>query len=149
MDSIDIENLIPHRNSMKLIDEIIEIDDNHCMTASTVSSGWPLVENGYVDPIILIELAAQTAGVSIGWHEFMRGKPREVRLGWLVGIKSAGFYCERIPVRTRIIMTVEEHKSEESYTEIAGTARLGSETIGSMVLQVLRTEMKLNQGAAQ
>jgi predicted hotdog family 3-hydroxylacyl-ACP dehydratase len=59
MIDINIEDLIPHRNSMKLIDEILEIDDDRCITTATVSSSWPLFRDGYVHPIVLIELAAQ------------------------------------------------------------------------------------------
>jgi predicted hotdog family 3-hydroxylacyl-ACP dehydratase len=142
MFDIKIEDLIPHRNSMKLLDEIIEIDDSHCITSATVSSDWPLIEDGYIDPIILIELAAQTAGVSFGWHEYQQGKLTIGRLGWLVGIKSAGFYRDKIPVNSKIIMAVEDRKSDDIYAEISCTASLESETIASMVLQVFRTETK-------
>jgi len=138
--NIDIENLIPHRNSMKLLDEIVEIDDNHCITSATVSPDWPLVEDGYASPIILIELAAQTAGVSFGWHEQRKGKKAKAGRGWLVGIKSAEFLKDKIPLQARIVTMVEERRSDEVYAEIAGTAKLGNETIAEMVLQVFRPE---------
>jgi predicted hotdog family 3-hydroxylacyl-ACP dehydratase len=137
---IYIEDLIPHRNRMKLIDEIVELDDAHCVTAATVSPGWPLVEDGHIDPIILIELAAQTAGVSFGWHEYRQGKPTSGRLGWLVGIKNAVFYTDAIPMRARITMTVEGRKNGGTYAEISCTALVGSEAMARMQLQVFRTE---------
>jgi len=135
MIDINIENLIPHRNSMKLIDEIIELGDDHCITASTVSSRWPLCRDGYVHPIILIELTAQTAGVILGWHE-MHKKAPSGRPGWLVGIKKARFFRDRIPENSKIVITIEDHESDDVYSEITGTARLDSEIIGEMELQI-------------
>jgi predicted hotdog family 3-hydroxylacyl-ACP dehydratase len=139
MIDIDIEKLIPHRDSMRLIEEILELDDNHCITASTVSSRWPLYEDGYVHPIILIELVAQTAGVNFGWHE-MHKKVASGMLGWLVGIKKARFFRDRIPVDSKIIISIEDRKRDDAYAEISGTARLDSEIIGEMELQVFRPE---------
>jgi predicted hotdog family 3-hydroxylacyl-ACP dehydratase len=139
MIDVNIEDLIPHRNSMKLIDEIIELGDNHCITAATVSSRWPLYRDGYVQAIILIELAAQSAGVNFGWHEMHKKEPSG-KMGWLVGIKKARFLMDRIPVNSKIIISVEDHKKENGYAEISGTVRLDSEIIGEIELQVFRPE---------
>ena len=139
MIDMDIEKLIPHRNSMKLIEEIIELDDNHCITAATVSPRWPLYEDGYVHSIILIELVAQTAGVSFGWHEMHKKEPSG-KLGWLVGIKKARFFQDRIPVNSKIVISIQEQKRDDAYAEISGTARVDSEIIGEMDLQVFRPE---------
>lgn len=136
-----IEQIIPHRGSMKLVQEIVEVGGSRCVTASTVSSNWPTCENGSVSPIVLIELAAQTAGVNIGWQELhgdhLSGKEK---VGWLVGIKKAEFYRDRIPVKTRILVTIEESRREESYSVITGRARVDSELIGEMDLQVFRPD---------
>jgi predicted hotdog family 3-hydroxylacyl-ACP dehydratase len=139
MIDINIENLIPHRNSIKLIDEIIEMDDDRCITAATVSSRWPLYRDRYVNPIILIELFAQSAGVNFGWHEMHKKMPSG-RQGWLVGIKRARFFRDRIPVDSKIVISIEDHKKDDVYAEISGTARLDSEIIGEMELQVFRPE---------
>ena len=139
MTDIDIEKLLPHRGSMKLVDEVLEIEERHCVAAATVSPRWPLYADGHVDPIILIELAAQSAGISFGWHEMQEGKSTE-KQGWLVGIKSAEFFRDRIPLGARIIITVEERTKNDTYAVIAGTARVDSERIGEIELQVFRPE---------
>ena len=139
MIDINIEDLIPHRNSMKLIDEIVEIDDVSCITTATVSSRWPLYRDGYVHPIVLIELVAQSAGVSFGWREMHKKEPSG-KQGWLVGIKKARFFRDRIPVNSKIVISIDDHKGGDVYAEIAGTARLDSEIIGEMELQVFRPE---------
>jgi len=40
----DVESLIPHRNRMKLIDEIMVVDEKTAVTASVVTETWPMVE---------------------------------------------------------------------------------------------------------
>jgi predicted hotdog family 3-hydroxylacyl-ACP dehydratase len=132
-----IEEMIPHRGTMKLVQEIVEVGGDRCVTASNVLPAWPTYENGSVSPIILIELVAQTAGVSIGWQEYHSNRPSG-NGGWLVGIRRADFYCDRIPENTRILVTIEENRREESYAVIKGRARIGQELIGDMELQVFR-----------
>ncbi len=140
--NIYIEDLVPHRKSMKLLDEIVELDDTHCITGATVASGWPLVEDGHIDPIILIELAAQTAGVSFGWHEYREGRPSAGKLGWLVGIKKAEFFTDSIPVAAKIFTSIEGRRNGDTYAEVTCTALMESEIIARMQLQVFRTESK-------
>jgi predicted hotdog family 3-hydroxylacyl-ACP dehydratase len=141
----DIETLIPHRGAMKLIGEIIEIDESRCVTASIASESWPLVSGGSVDPIILIELAAQTAGVHFGWEEMRKGNPDVGKVGWIVGIKKAEFFRDRIPVGSRIEVSITDRKSDATYAEIAGTARIGTEIAGEIMLQVFRPESDAEQ----
>ncbi|OHD66546.1 MAG: hypothetical protein A2176_02105 [Spirochaetes bacterium RBG_13_51_14] len=143
----DIEKLIPHRGRMKLVGDIIEIDDDRCVTASIVSNEWPLRADGYVDAIILIELTAQTAGVHFGWDEMKRGKENAGTVGWLVGIKNAMLYRDRIAVGSNIVISIEDRKSDDTYAEIIGTARVESEVIGEIMLQVFRPETTHQQGA--
>lgn len=143
----DIEKLIPHRGAMKLIGEIVSMDGDRCVTASTVSDRWPLCEGGFVDPIILIELAAQTAGAHFGWEEIMEGGSNAGKMGWIVGVKKAEFFRDHIPVGTRIEVSITDRKRGETYAEISGTARIGAESVGSIVLQVFRPEQNPDQGA--
>ncbi len=46
MINIDIEKILPHRDRLKLIDEILEADDEKAITVSVVSEKWPL----YTEP---------------------------------------------------------------------------------------------------
>ncbi|MBN2159526.1 MAG: hypothetical protein JW807_09030 [Spirochaetes bacterium] len=136
----DIEALLPHRNSMKLVDEVVEIDEQRCVVAATVTPAWPLFRDGGVDSIILIELAAQTAGVHFGWEEMRKGHASAGKVGWLVGVKKAELYRDMIPEKTRITVSIEDRKSDDSYAEIVGTAVVGSETVAEIMLQVFRPE---------
>jgi len=133
--NIRIEDLLPHRDRMLLIDEIIEINDDKAVTESIVTKEWPLFEDNSVNPIILIELIAQTAGVYIGWNEIKKngnicGK------GWIVGIKKAAFYLDKISLNNHIIVSSKKTFIFDNFHEILGIAKIDSDIIGEIILQV-------------
>ena len=139
MDVIEeIENLIPHRERMKLIDTITFVDQEHAVTRATVKESWPLYSGDAVSAIVLIELAAQTAGVCIGWYEKMKSDgPRGEAKGWRVGIKNARFYVNTIPLDSCITTRSENRLVVENYKEIAASASVGEKLVGEISLQIL------------
>ena len=136
--NINIEDLIPHRGRMIFVDEIIEVEEDRAVTESTVTDQWPLVQNDFVNPLVLIELVAQTSAVSIGWKELKEMGSNIGGKGWLVGIKTANFFIEKIPLNIRIRTRTTINFSVDNYTEIHGTSKIGSNLIGEIVLQVLK-----------
>ena len=138
MNDINIENLIPHRDRMKLINEIIEVDDKKSITAAIVSEEWPLFNNGSVDPVILIELVAQTTGIAVGWQR--RTESGIGGEGWLVGIKRANFSTDRIPLGARLIMNVKSLYDHNNYGAFEGTVMSGSDILAKIEIQVFRPE---------
>ena len=142
MDNIkEIENLIPHRGPMRLIDTILTVDRKQAVTRATVKESWPLFAEKAVSPIVLVELAAQTAGVCIGWNEKMNTDGPETRAaGWLVGIKQARFYAEKIPLGTCITIQSEIHLVVDNYREIAATASINQKPIAEIYLQILQKQ---------
>ena len=134
----DIENLIPHRERLKLIDTIVSVDQEHAVTRATVKENWPFLSGDGVCSILLVELAAQTAGVCIGWNEKMKtGGPQGEASGWLVGIKKAHFHIDKIPLNTSITIRSENRLVVENYKEIIATAHIGKLLVGDIILQIL------------
>ena len=134
-----IEDLIPHRQRLRLIDTITSVDQDHAETRATVRPDWPLMTPGGANPIVLIELAAQTAGVCLGWSQTL--KPDEQRGqtgGWLVGIKRAHFSVHTIPVETCITIRSENRMAIDQYREISATASISETPIAEIQLQVLQ-----------
>jgi predicted hotdog family 3-hydroxylacyl-ACP dehydratase len=136
---IPIEDLIPHRGRMKLVDEIIEIDDQAAKTLSVVTEHWPVDDANRLDAVILIELVAQTAGVHEGWKALRKGKPGGTK-GWLVGIKNADFLVESVPLQARLITTARTLYALESYAVFVGTVEMDSQLLARVELQVFREE---------
>jgi 1-acyl-sn-glycerol-3-phosphate acyltransferase len=99
------EPLIPQRRRMKLIDWVKRPAQNSLQAETTVTEAWPLNNDGKVDSIICVELVAQTVSALSTWR---RGEGAKPRVGLLVGIKEVEFSDPSIPVRTRLLIQVEE-----------------------------------------
>jgi len=137
---IEIEDLLPHRNGMLLIDEIIEVDDNKAVTAAIVSKEWPFFDGNAVNPLVLIELVAQTAGIANIWGIIKKQGKDSKNNGWLVGIKQSRFSVDAISLNQRIITYVENKFEYENYRHIAGSAKIGADIIGEVTLQLIQPE---------
>jgi predicted hotdog family 3-hydroxylacyl-ACP dehydratase len=138
IENIRIEDLIPHRNGMKLVDKILEINDQTARTSSVVTQNWPLDEAGLLSPLILVELVAQTSGVHEGWKARREGKAGTS--GWLVGIKRADFFTDSIKPGTVLTTTVRTLYALQTYAVFTGTVEAASEILAQVELQVFREE---------
>ena len=135
---MDIESLIPHRDRMKLLNDVIEVNADMAVTSALVSELWPLRNGSFVDPLVLIEIVAQTAGVHISWKKGIdKGGGGQ---GWIVGIKDADFFLDRIPLQTVLITTVKNLYSAENYHVLEGTVMTGEELLCRIQIQVFRSE---------
>ena len=137
---INIEDLLPHRDRMLLIDEILEIDDKTAVSRSTVTDQWPFFDGKTVDSIILIELVAQTAGINNGWVRLKTHGQDSEKKGWLVGIKQSRFFVDAVSLNDLIITKAENQFEYENYRHIAGFASIGSKIVGEVTLQLIQTE---------
>jgi predicted hotdog family 3-hydroxylacyl-ACP dehydratase len=135
-----VEELLPHRGRMKLVDEIIEVDEEQALTRSTVTNLWPFFDGKGVNALVLIELVAQTAGISNSWGGIKKHGDKFERKGWLVGIKRSRFLIDAVPLNTCIITQCENQFKLENYREILGTARINSEVVAEVTLQLLQPD---------
>ena len=135
---MDIEGLIPHRGRMRLIGEVMAVDDDRAITLSVVTEEWPLYRDGSVDALVTIELVAQTAALMEGWKRLKSG--RGGTSGWLVGIKTADFHLPRIPLHAKLITETRKDYAMESYAVFEGTVRVGTEVVAVVSIQAFRPE---------
>lgn len=137
---IKIEDLLPHRDPMLLIDEIIELDDTSAVTRATVTDQWPFFDGKTVDSLILIEVVAQTAGINNGWVRLKTHGQDSEKKGWLVGIKQSRFFVDAVSLNDLIITKAENQFEFENYRHIAGVASISSKIVGEVTLQLIQTE---------
>jgi predicted hotdog family 3-hydroxylacyl-ACP dehydratase len=135
---MDIEALIPHRDRMRLIGEVLAVDDDRAVTLSIVTEDWPLYRDRAVDALVTIELVAQTAALIEGWKRQQAG--RGGTKGWLVGIKEADFLLPRIPLSVTLITEVRRDCALEGYAVFEGTVRRGTGVVATVSIQVFRPE---------
>lgn len=133
---IDIEALIPHREPIKVITEVIELHENSGTAAAIVNERWPLYDGHAVGALALIEAIAQTSAIVEGNKRMREGKSGVK--GWLVGIKSAEFSTDSIPVNTPITVHVDSVHSFDNYGVIEGVVKSGDEILLKAVLQAIR-----------
>jgi predicted hotdog family 3-hydroxylacyl-ACP dehydratase len=135
-EDLRIEDLIPHRGRMRLVDEIIEINEETTRTVSVVTGDWPLDDTGLLSPLILVELVAQTAGVHEGWRARQQGKAGTK--GWLVGIKKADFFTAGLAPGTVLTTAVGTLYAMQTYAVFTGTVETSSKVLAQVELQVFR-----------
>lgn len=133
---IDIEALIPHREPIKVITEVVELHENSGTAAAIVNERWPLYDGHAVGALALIEAIAQTSAIVEGNKRMREGKSGVK--GWLVGIKSAEFSTDSIPVNTPITVHVDSVHSFDNYGVIEGVVKSGDEILLKAVLQAIR-----------
>lgn len=130
----NIDDFIPHRDRMKIINDIIEVDDVHCVTQSIATSLWPLCNGEQINSIIIVELVAQTASFFAGWQK--RNDMKTVGEGVIVGIKKAVLTVPNIPVgsclRTSCKMLVN---LDNQYGEFEGEVKDDHTSYGHVHLQ--------------
>lgn len=141
---LTVEDLLPHRGRMLLIDEVIHIEGDRAVAAVQVNDRWPLADAGAVSPLMIIELVAQTSGVGNGLNLVKeRGKGADKR-GWIVGVKKARFYTDALPMGARIVVESKNRFKFDDFIEIDGTAKMDDKLVGEVTLQVMKADANEN-----
>ena len=135
-----IEDLLPHSNGMLLIEDIIEGDSKAALSRATVNENWPLYDRGRVSSLVLIELAAQTAGICAGLARISQRGLGSDKKSWLVGIKQSRFWVASLRLNDTVITRSENSFEYEGYRQITSTARVGSNIVGEVELQAIQAE---------
>jgi len=125
---------------MLLLDEIIEITECYAVAAATVRPDWPLTTTVGGDPLLLVELAAETAGVCNSWNERAVTGKVGANKGWLVGVKQAEFYVDTLAVGSRIIIRSENTHKYDVLREISSTVLMDKKEVGKIILQLIKAE---------
>ncbi len=135
---ISLEDLLPHRGDMLLISEVLEVDRLHALTISRVDRFWPMADDQGVISLVLVELAAQTAGVCNGWDRIQTKGLDSEKMGWLVGIKKAEFFIDHLPIGGKILSLTENLYNFGNLREVSCRQHMDNTLIGSMTLQLFQ-----------
>lgn len=122
---------------MLLIERIVEVDESSTVSSAVVSDHWPLVSAGWASPIVMMELAAQTAGVNNGIHRLQTRGKEDGTMGWIAGVKSAVFHMNSLPVGATLITRTRNSFSFEDFREVTGTVTLDKTVAAEITLQLV------------
>ncbi|MEE4243526.1 MAG: hypothetical protein V2I36_18850 [Desulfopila sp.] len=135
---LTLEDLLPHRGNMLFVNEVLEVDRKHALTVCRVAPFWPMADKSGVSSLILVELAAQTAGVCNGLDRVLTQGRDSDPTGWLVGIKQAEFFIDFLPVGGTIVCRAENVHNYENLREVYCEQHLDSRLIGTVTLQLFQ-----------
>jgi len=134
---IPIKDLLPHRDRMLLIEQILEVDESVTVSSAMVSDHWPLVCAGSASPIVMVELAAQTAGINNSIKRLQTRGKEDGNMGWIAGVKSAVFHLDSLPVGATLITRTRNRFAFEDFREVTGTITLNDTVAAEVVLQLV------------
>jgi len=135
---LTLEDLLPHRGDMLLLEKVLEVDTEHAVTLSRVHTSWPMVDEQGVDPLILVELAAQTAGVCNGLDRIQSKGLDSEKMGWLVGIKKTEFFTQSLAFGCEIKTSAENTYNFENLREVSCELHLENKLICRCTLQLFQ-----------
>lgn len=136
LSSYTLEDILPHRGNMLLIEDILEVDESHSVTRSVIQTSYPLTDNNGVRPLIMVELAAQAAGVCNGVERIKGQGVESSKVGWLVGIKRAQFYIDCLPFGSTILTRSENIHVYDKLREVSSVLHMNEALIGEVTLQL-------------
>ncbi|MDR2222701.1 MAG: ABC transporter permease [Flavobacteriaceae bacterium] len=98
--AIAIQNYLPHRKPMLMVDIILEITNDFVSTSFVVTSDNLFVSNGKLQEVALIENAAQTCSAIVGQSFFFDENHKEIEnitvLGFISSMKKVTIH--RLPL---------------------------------------------------
>lgn len=131
-----LEDLLPHRGRMLLLSEIIEADQEYAVTAAKIHLSMPLSDDNGVRPLLMVELAAQTAGVCNGLGRILAEGLDSDKRGWLVGIKRAVFHVESLPLGKTVVTRSENSHVYDKLREVSSVLHMDGKLVGEVTLQL-------------
>lgn len=135
-----IEVLLPHRTPMRLVDDVLEIDENHIRTFSVVKETWPLCSGRGAEMILAVEIIAQSATALYHQRKKRLGVPQ---IDFLVGIKDARFHGEILQLHGELTADVRIISAIGNYGIFQGNVKHGAEILCEAIVQGLEPEEEL------
>ncbi|WP_320041544.1 hypothetical protein [uncultured Desulfobacter sp.] len=132
-----IKDLLPHRKRMLLVEQILEVNEVLSVSSAVVGDHWPLVCEGWASPIVMVELAAQTAGINNSINRLQTRGKEDGNMGWIAGVKSAVFHLNGLPVGATLITRTQNSFAFEDFREVNATVTLDKTVAAEITLQLV------------
>ena len=130
-----IEQLIPQRYPMLLVDSLVSADDRQCITSYTVKDDAELVQYGFLTEPGIIEHMAQSASSLAGFKALENGAT-EPPLGMIGEVKN--FHLFFLPRKGQQLRTeVEMGITEGDITNVTARTYAGERMIASSSFKIV------------
>lgn len=138
IETYDLDDFIPHRGPMRLVDRLGEVGDDRAEVFAQVREDWPLVADGRTDPVVLIEVVAQAAAALAGYRK--RHEERLGGRGWLVGIRRTELTDQSLTVGTELRVEVRVDYQLKEYAVFQGTVTCAGRELAQVEVQTFKPD---------
>lgn len=138
----NIEQILPHRHPMLMIDSYKKIDNN---TASSIIQIRPDnygCENGYVLESMLIESVAQTVAAHFGYKSLMKGE-NDPDTGMLTSVDTFIFY-EKVKDTSKIDIRIFKTDEIGAFKLISGDIRVNEKLVAKGRIKIFNPGERVN-----
>lgn len=134
-----IEELLPHRPPMLLLDTVVGVEDRRMVCTGTVRGDCPFLRDGVLSPPALLEVMAQATAALAGHTGRLAGND-EISPGYLVGARELTFADEVVRVGDELVADVKLCQAIAGYGSYEGHVRRGDTVLCEGTLKVFRRE---------
>jgi predicted hotdog family 3-hydroxylacyl-ACP dehydratase len=129
----DVVVLIPQKKPFLLIDKLLEVSKQHCMTSFVAGNDHVLVNDGKLTTAALIENIAQTCAAMAGYESVLAGKP--IPIGFIGDVRH--FECFFLPKATdEILTTVAIENKVFNVSILSGKIELNNNLVATCTMKI-------------
>ncbi len=132
-----LNELLPHRAPMLLLDEIREVGEEHIVCTYTVSDDSPFVVQGRLEPIGLLETLAQAMAAFVGHRGRLAGGDT-IPMGFVVGASDVSFADAEVRTGDPLLVEAWQRETVGGYGSFEGQVRRGDDVLCEGTLKVYR-----------
>lgn len=134
----DINELVPHKGPMLLLDKVIESGEDHLISQVTIKENMLFCDEHGLPAYVGIELMAQTIAALAGLRAINKGE--DIKIGMLLG--SRNYHCEgtHFPLHSTVKISVKEVFFEQDGLAVFECRATGENTSAHCQLNVYQPQ---------
>ena len=105
-----IEDYLPHRPPMLLIDELVEVSDVRAVVRTTIKPDCVFARDGIVHPAAMIEFMAQCCAIMVAARPSGKGP----QLGFVISCREVDFWVDSFAVGDKLELTADKLHGHEA-----------------------------------
>jgi predicted hotdog family 3-hydroxylacyl-ACP dehydratase len=134
-----MQELVPHRPPMILIDEVVETGGLTLTARVRLTKSSPFMHEGQLPALITLEYMAQSIAAFAGLKSRKQGKP--IKLGLLMSCREMTLAVEWLEAGDELLVTVTEVWSDENLGNFDCFVRRGDEMISQASMSVYQGDL--------
>lgn len=135
MGSRTVEELIPHRGPMVLLDDVLEVNEARAVCRAIPRAGGCFVVEGELPSVALVEHMAQAAAVWAGHRALTRGG--NVRRGAVIGVTEIFLKAAGVRVDQELTVVAARVMGDGDLGSFRCTVHHGDDLIAEGTLSVM------------